>query len=61
MRKLLLTAGFAALALSACQSEPAPQYPDVTIYPARAVLTMESPGRRRYGREPNDGIFRRED
>jgi len=42
MRGLIL-ASAAAITLSACQSEPAPQHPDVTIYPARAVLTMESP------------------
>ena len=41
MRQFLIV-GAATLILAACQSEPAPQYPDVTIYPAKAVVTMQS-------------------
>jgi len=40
MRGFLISAGFVALSLTACKSETA-QHPDVTIYPANAILTMQ--------------------
>lgn len=39
MKRLILST---ALLLAACQSEPVQQFPDVTIYPAQAVVTMQS-------------------
>ncbi|NNE57743.1 MAG: amidohydrolase family protein [Hellea sp.] len=42
MKKLILSA--AVLALTACQSEPAEQHPDVTVFPAASVVTMTGEG-----------------
>jgi len=42
MLKLFLSTGLTLLTLAACQSETSLQHPDVTIYPAKAVVTMQS-------------------